>query len=116
MHLSPVISMQDIPTKYAKLIKVAAFFDTGASFAMINPDILPPQYWKKEKKYFHAANGDVFATDLISKTITLQFFPGCFVAHKVIGSKLPGKDLIIGFDVYVKKANLRILPTRLRYK
>ena len=93
--------MQIIPTKYTKPIKVAVFFYTGASFTMMNPDILSPQYWKKEKKYFHAANGDVFATDLISKTITLQFFLGCSVTHKVIGSKLPGKDLIIGFDVYV---------------
>ena len=71
---------------------------------------------RKKKKYFPAANGDVFATDLISKTITLQFFPRCSVSHKVIGSKLPGKDLIIGFDVYVKKADIRILPTWLRYK
>ena len=62
MHPSLVISMQIIPIKYAKPIKVAAFFDTGASFTMMNPDNLPPQYWKKEKKYFHAANGDVFAT------------------------------------------------------
>ena len=44
MHPSPVISMQVILTKYAKPIKVAAFFDTGASFTMMNPDILPPQY------------------------------------------------------------------------
>ena len=82
---------------------------------MMNPDILPPQYWKKEK-YFHATNGDVFATYLISITITLQFFSGCSIAHKVIGSKLPGKDLIIGFDAYVKKTDMRILPIGLRYK
>ena len=103
MHPSPVISMQIISTKYAKPIKVAVFFDTCASFTMMNPDILPPQFWKKEKKYFHTANGDVFATELIRKTTTLQFFPVCSVAHKVINK-------------VIKKADLRILPTGLRYK
>ena len=57
---------------------------------------------KKEKKFFHVANTDVFATELISMPITLQFFLGCNVKHQIIGFILPGKDLIIGFDVYTK--------------
>ena len=42
MHSCSVISIQIIPTKYAKPIKVAAFFDKGTSFTVMNPDILPP--------------------------------------------------------------------------
>ncbi|KAF4373700.1 hypothetical protein G4B88_030043 [Cannabis sativa] len=57
MQPSPVLTVRVLPTKYAKPIKVAGFFDTGASYTIMNPDILPKEYWKKEKQYFHAANG-----------------------------------------------------------
>ncbi|GMN62560.1 hypothetical protein TIFTF001_031649 [Ficus carica] len=106
----PIITMKIIPSKYANPIRVAAFFDTGASYSIMNPDILPPSKWKKKKQFFHAANGEIFCTELISKPIKLEFFPGCSLIHKIIGSKLPGKDLIIGFDLYMKKPGLKILP------
>ena len=71
MQPFPIIRMQVIPTKYTRLIKVVAFFDTGASFTIMNLDILPLQYQKKKKKkkkkrFFHATNGNIFATELIS--------------------------------------------------
>ncbi|GMN22236.1 hypothetical protein TIFTF001_050191 [Ficus carica] len=79
----PIIKMKVILSKYANPIRVAVFFDTGASYSIINPDILPPTYWKKKKQFFHATNGEVFCTDLISKPIRLEFFPehfpGCLV-------------------------------------
>ncbi|KAL5553210.1 hypothetical protein UlMin_040611 [Ulmus minor] len=37
----PIFKMQVIPSKYSLPIKVAAFFDMGASFTIMNPDILP---------------------------------------------------------------------------
>ena len=42
--------------------------------------------------------------------------PGCSVKHQVIGSRLPGKDLILGFDVYRKLDGFRILSTGLAWK
>ncbi|PON63606.1 hypothetical protein TorRG33x02_275850, partial [Trema orientale] len=71
---------------------------------------------KKKKQYFHAANGEVFSADLVRKPIMLQFFPGCSIIHRVLGSKLPRKDLTIGFDIFTKKKGLRILPGGLAYK
>ena len=113
---APIIKMKVIPSKYANPVKVADFFDTNALYSIMNPDILPPAHWKKKKQFFHAANGEVFCTELISKPIKLEFFPGCSIVHRIIGSKLPGKNLIIGFDLYMKKLGLKILPHDLAYK
>ena len=116
IQLVPIIKMQVIPSKYSLPIKVGAFFDTSASFTVMYPDILPKKYQKKKKQYFHTADRNIFCTELPSKPIKLQFFPGCIVIHQVLGSKLPGKDLITRFDVYIKKKVLRILPSELAYK
>ena len=59
---APIIKMKVILSKYANPVKVAAFFDTGASYSIMNPDILPPAHWKKKKQFFHAANGEAFCT------------------------------------------------------
>ena len=67
----PIIKMRIIPSKYANPVRVAAFFDTDASYSIMNPDILRPAYWKKKKQFFHAANREVFCTELISKPIKL---------------------------------------------
>ena len=112
----PMIKMKVIPSKYANPIRVVAFFDTGASYSIMNPDILPSVHWKKKKQFFHTANGEVFCTNLISKPIKLEFLPGCSLFHRIIRSKLPSKDLIIGFDLYIKKQGLKILPHGLAFK
>ena len=52
-----IIKMKVIPSKYANPVKVVAFFDTGASYSIMNPYILPPSQWKKKKQFFNAANG-----------------------------------------------------------
>ena len=110
------LKVQVFPSKYSQPIKVAAYFDIRVSYTIMNPDVLPTKCWKKKKQYFHASNNEVFSSELISKPIKLQFFPGCTIVHQVFGSKFPGKDLIIGFDIYTKKKGLRILPSGLTYK
>ena len=40
----PIIKMKVIPSKYANPIGVAAFFDTGASYSIMNLDIFPPAH------------------------------------------------------------------------
>ena len=95
----PTLKIQIFPSKYSKPVKVVTFFDTRASYTIMNPDVLHEENWKMKKQYFHAANNEVFSTELISKQIKIQFFPGCTMIHRVFGSKLPGKDLIVGFDI-----------------
>ncbi|KAK9032330.1 hypothetical protein V6N11_056601 [Hibiscus sabdariffa] len=75
--------------KYSKAIDVIAFIDTGDAKTIMNPDILPGKWWKPYKKIFSTASSDVFVTHLISEPITIQFFPGCSVRTRVLGSKLP---------------------------
>ncbi|KAL5577277.1 hypothetical protein UlMin_018976 [Ulmus minor] len=58
----PIVKMQVIPSKYSLPIKVAAFFNTGASFTIMNPNILPKEFWRKKKQYFHTADRNIFCT------------------------------------------------------
>ncbi|KAK9019066.1 hypothetical protein V6N11_034105 [Hibiscus sabdariffa] len=113
---APHIPVSVYLSKYDKPIEVIAFIDTGAAKTIMNPDILPPEWWKPHTRIFSTASNDEFATHLISKPITIQFFPGCSVRTTVLGSRLPGKDLVVGFDIYTQARFLRIVPDGLRYK
>ncbi|KAL5748185.1 hypothetical protein ACOSQ2_025482 [Xanthoceras sorbifolium] len=54
------------------------------------------------------ANGELFTTKLITKkTIIIQFFPGCIIWSKFIGSPLSGKDLLLRWDTYCQFVNLK---------
>ena len=67
---------------------------------MLNPDILPTEYWKTQKEHFKAADGKIFTTKLVTKhPIGIQLFPNCVVWIKLIGSPLLNKDLLVGFDI-----------------
>ena len=44
----PCVDIQLLPSKYDKAIKVIAYLDTGAQKTMMDPDILPKEFWKKE--------------------------------------------------------------------
>ncbi|KAK8977805.1 hypothetical protein V6N11_000132 [Hibiscus sabdariffa] len=102
--------------KYDKPIPTIAFIDIGAAKSIMNPDVLPKEWWKPHVKYFSSALDQIFKTTLISKPITIQFFPGCSIKTTILGSSLPGKDLVMGFDLYTKMKHLRILPTGIKYK
>jgi len=43
----PCVEIQVLPKKFEKPIKVIAFIDTGAQKTMMDPDILPEEYWEK---------------------------------------------------------------------
>ncbi|RDX83586.1 hypothetical protein CR513_35475, partial [Mucuna pruriens] len=111
------VEVQLLPSKFQKPIKVIDYMDTEAQKTMMNPDILPKEFWKKEICYFVAADRKVFKTDLITKDpVGIRFFPECVVWSRVIGSKLPDKDILIGMDIYSAANKLQILSTGVRYK
>ncbi|KAK9011314.1 hypothetical protein V6N11_044166 [Hibiscus sabdariffa] len=96
--------------KYDKPTDVISFIDTGAAKTIMNPDVVPANWWKPHTRIFSTASNDEFITHLISKPITILFFPRCSVRTTVLGSKLPGKDLVVGFDIYRQAKFLRIVP------
>jgi hypothetical protein len=115
-HPIPLAPVTILTSKYAKPIKAIALFDIGAHRTILNPKVLPPHCWVTHKKYFRAANNQVFCTQFkTKKPITKQIMPQCSVKTQVLGSPLPGKDLVIGFDVYFK-SKFRILPRGIQYK
>ncbi|KAG8493198.1 hypothetical protein CXB51_010612 [Gossypium anomalum] len=114
--LAPHVPVKVYLDKYSKPITVIAFVDTGSVESIINPEILPEEWWKPHTRLFSAADGKLFSTNLISYPITVQILPGYSIRTTVLGSKLPGKDLILGFDLYTKIKSLRILPDGIRFK
>ncbi|KAA3474127.1 polyprotein [Gossypium australe] len=97
----PQVPVKIYLDKYSKLVTVTAFLDTGAATIM-NPDVLPSEWWMPRTPFFNSIANYPFATYLKSKPIVIQFFPRCFVKTIVLGSKLLGKDIAIGFDIYSK--------------
>ncbi|KAL4388578.1 hypothetical protein GQ457_09G008110 [Hibiscus cannabinus] len=113
---TPHIPVSVYCEKYDKAIVAIAFIDTGAGKTIMNPDILPETWWKPYTKKFSTASNEIFTTYLISKPITIQFFPGCSIRTTVLGSRLPGKDILLGFDIFNQVRLLRITPRGIEYR
>ena len=84
---------------------------------MINHVILLSECWKAQEEHFKAADGKIFTTTLATKhPIGIQLFPNRVVWLKLIGSSLPIKNLLVGFDILHQAKNVYITPSGLRYK
>ncbi|KAH9686154.1 hypothetical protein KPL70_014259 [Citrus sinensis] len=113
----PSLKMSILPSKFHKHIPVIGFIDIGADTSMIDPSVLPSDSWEPHSKLFRAVNGETFETTLITKKpIGIQFFPNCIIWKKIVASKLPDKDLLIGFDILHLVKNLFLTSSGVRYK
>ncbi|KAH9763316.1 hypothetical protein KPL70_001124 [Citrus sinensis] len=113
----PSIKLHILPSKFQRPIPTIGLLDTGSQRSMLNPDILPSQYWQHSEEIFKAVNGKFFTTQLITKkSIGIQIFPNCVIWTKVIGSHLPNKDILLGFDIIHQIKHLQIIPTGIRVK
>ncbi|GKE15790.1 hypothetical protein Tco_1423367, partial [Tanacetum coccineum] len=81
----PLAKVHLLTDAYAKPIPVIAFFDTGSSDSILNPNILPDHYWKPHHQNFMAANGEKFVIDKISVPINIRFFPKCVIKRRLLG-------------------------------
>ncbi|KAK2663835.1 hypothetical protein Ddye_002409 [Dipteronia dyeriana] len=66
-NLGPQIQVHILVEKYSKHVHVIVYFDTGAHSTMMNPMVIPPEFWKEESNEFLAADGQIFITKLVSK-------------------------------------------------
>ncbi|KAH9792641.1 hypothetical protein KPL71_004209 [Citrus sinensis] len=113
----PSLKMSILPSKFHKPILVIGFIDTGADTSMIDPYVLPSDCWEHHSKLFRAVNGETFETTLITKKpVGIQFFLNCIIWKKIVASKLPDKDLLIGFDILHLVKNLFLTSSGVRYK
>ncbi|KAH9752165.1 hypothetical protein KPL71_014591 [Citrus sinensis] len=113
----PSLKMSILPSKYHKPVPVIGFIDTGADTSMIDPSVLPSDCWEHHSKLFRAVNGETSETTLITKKpVGIQFFPNCIIWKKIVASKLPDKDLLIGFDILHLVKNLFLASSGVRYK
>ncbi|CAE6229872.1 unnamed protein product [Arabidopsis arenosa] len=88
------------PSKREKPVHAIAFIDTGAHTTIMNPKILSRAMWMPHQQDFRVVNSGSLSVKLISKPITIELFPGCQVIKEVLGSFVPGKELILGWDAY----------------
>ncbi|KAL2518395.1 Reverse transcriptase domain-containing protein [Abeliophyllum distichum] len=114
----PMIDVKIFSSKYDRPIIVAGLFNTGTACSILNPTVLPSPMWKSHRQIFQATNNEYFSTEIISKPVTIQFFPNCSIYHKLLGSSLPGKDIVIGFDIIQQLWAKRFIPKHngLQYK
>ncbi|KAL2518517.1 Reverse transcriptase domain-containing protein [Abeliophyllum distichum] len=114
----PMVEVKIFPSKYDRPTIVAGLFDTGAACSILNPTVFPPSMWKFHRQIFQAANNEYFSTEVMSKHVTIQFFLNCSISHKLLGSSLPGKDIVIGFDIIQQLWAKKVIPkyNGLQYK
>ncbi|KAH9684941.1 hypothetical protein KPL70_013742 [Citrus sinensis] len=63
----PSIKLQILPSKFQRPVPAISLIDTGAQRSMLNPHILPSEYWTKSEEHFKVVNGKLFTTSLITK-------------------------------------------------
>ncbi|KAH9716806.1 hypothetical protein KPL71_021585 [Citrus sinensis] len=113
----PSIKLHILPSKFQRHVPAIGLIDTGAQRSMLNPHILPLTYWTKSEEHFKVVNDKLFTTSLITKKpIGIQIFPNCVIWSKVIGSTLPNKDILLGFDILHQIKHLQIIPIGIRVK
>nr|XP_009770855.1 PREDICTED: uncharacterized protein LOC104221486 [Nicotiana sylvestris] len=106
------------PSKWDKPTRVIAFIDIGTACSLMNHVVLPEDQWVSHFKDFNTASNGILTTTVITKhPVTIEFFPGFQYKTMLIGSDVPGKDLIVGFDIFKQLIDqLQIKANRITFK
>ncbi|XP_019251027.1 PREDICTED: uncharacterized protein LOC109229941 [Nicotiana attenuata] len=114
----PQVELKVYSSKWDKPTRVIAFIDTGAACLLMNPIVLPEDQWVPHFKDFNTASNGILTTTIITKhLVKIGFFPGLKYRTKLIGSDAPGKDLIVGFDIFRQlKDQLHIRANGITFK
>ncbi|XP_070045601.1 uncharacterized protein [Nicotiana tomentosiformis] len=114
----PQVELKVYPSKWDKPTQVIAFIDTGVACSLMNPAVLPEDQWALHFKDFNTkSNGILTTTVTTMHPISIELFPGLKYRTKMIGSDVPEKDLIVGFDIFRQlKDQLQIKANRITFK
>ncbi|QHO56831.1 polyprotein [Arachis hypogaea] len=86
---------------YDKPTEAVVLMDTGSCATVLRPHVLSKEMWAPISKRFTAANSEIFTINLISKKpIGLEIFACQTTWLRVLGSHLPDKDVLFGFDAF----------------
>ncbi|KAF3636126.1 hypothetical protein FXO38_24329 [Capsicum annuum] len=90
-----------------------AYMDIGTAKSILNPNIIPTDQWVPHFWTFGTiSKGGVLTTRVITRhPIMIEFFPGVLYRIKILSSNILGKDLIIGFYIYMHLKNRLIVLT-----
>ncbi|XP_070056972.1 uncharacterized protein [Nicotiana tomentosiformis] len=114
----PQVELKVNSSKWDKPTRVIAFIDTGAACSLMNPIVLPEDQWVSHYMDFNIASNGIMTTTVITNhPVTIELFPRLKYRTKLIGSDVPGKDLIVGFVIFRQlKDQLQIRANEITFK
>nr|XP_009776900.1 PREDICTED: uncharacterized protein LOC104226571 [Nicotiana sylvestris] len=114
----PQAELRVYSSKWDKPTQVIAFIDIGAACSLMNSAVLPEDQWVPHFKDFNTvSNGILTTTVIINHPITIEFFSRLKYRTKLIGFDVPGKNLIVGFNIFRQlKDQLQIRANEITFK
>jgi len=98
----PQIEFKVYASKWDKPTHVIAFIWLGSILLTYYHAVVPDGYWVWYFKNCNTASNGILTTTIITKhSITVEFFSGLKYKTELIRSHVPGKDLVIDFDIYM---------------
>ncbi|KAH0652697.1 hypothetical protein KY285_030240 [Solanum tuberosum] len=114
---TPYVQLAIYSSEWDKALQVIALMDTGVATSIFNPTVLPDDQWISHFQNFSTPSKEILTTKLITKhPVVIEFFPGLQFRTKLLGSAVPRRDLITGFDIYTQlKDRLEIRTTGITF-
>ncbi|PHT40659.1 hypothetical protein CQW23_19513 [Capsicum baccatum] len=110
---TPYVELKIYPLGWDKTLQVISFMDTDAADSILNLNIVPDDHWAPHFKIFVTTSKEGFLpTKMITKQpVMIEFFLSVLYKTKILGSNIPGKDMIIVFYTYRQLKNCLIILT-----
>ena len=78
---TPIAQVHILLETYSRPVPVIALFDTRAAATILQPKILPAEFWLPHNQMFCVANGETFLITQKSKPILIKIFPTLTIKH-----------------------------------
>ncbi|KAK4737242.1 hypothetical protein R3W88_000939 [Solanum pinnatisectum] len=100
---TPHVQLAIYSSKWDKVVHVHTLIDTGAASSILNQAVLLDDQWISFFQNFSTPSKEILTTKQITKhPVVIEFFSGLQFRTKLLGSAIPRRDHIIGFDIYTQ--------------